>query len=144
MGHKYWVGLVTVAFVLACTVASEAAVRIAGDPGGYIGRYVHKYQRLRASGQPVVIDGLCASACTIVLSSIPANRICVTAQANLAFHAAWDFVPRGRPVTNPGATRRLYSMYPAPVRRWIADRGGLTPRTIFLHGKPLQAMYRTC
>jgi hypothetical protein len=144
MGQKYWVGLVAVALVLGGTVASDAAVRIAGDPGGYIGRYVHKYQRLRASGQTVIIDGLCASACTIVLSSVPANKICVTRQANLAFHAAWDFGPRGRPVTNPGATRMLYSMYPASVRRWIADRGGLTPRTIFLRGKPLQAMYRIC
>ena len=38
----------------------------------------------------------------------------------------------------------LYSMYPPPVRKWIAARGGLTPRMIFLRGKQLQAMYKPC
>jgi hypothetical protein len=141
---KYSVGLVVLALVLAGARASDASVRIADDPGGRIGKYVYKYQRLRASGQAVIIDGLCASACTIVLSTIPADRICVTSQAELAFHAAWDFGFHGKPVTNPEATEMLYSMYPAPVRRWIAHRGGLTSRTIFLHGKPLQTMYRSC
>ena len=35
-------------------------------------------------------------------------------------------------------------MYPPQVRRWIASRGGLSPRTIFLRGRPLAAMYRPC
>ena len=35
-------------------------------------------------------------------------------------------------------------MYPSPVRHWIAQRGGLTPRMIFLRGRELQAMYRPC
>jgi hypothetical protein len=30
------------------------------------------------------------------------------------------------------------------VRRWIAQRGGLTPRMIFLRGKQLQALYKPC
>ncbi len=38
----------------------------------------------------------------------------------------------------------LYSMYPTPVRRWIAQRGGLKAQMIFLRGKQLQAMYRPC
>jgi hypothetical protein len=35
-------------------------------------------------------------------------------------------------------------MYPSPVRRWIAARGGLTPHMIFLRGKQLQALYKPC
>jgi hypothetical protein len=35
-------------------------------------------------------------------------------------------------------------MYPAPVKRWIAQRGGLTPHMIFLRGKQLQTMYKPC
>ena len=124
--------------------AGHAKVRIANDRGGMIGRYIDRYQELRASRQSVVIDGLCASACTIVLSAIPHDRICVTSKARLGFHAAWDFGARGRAVTNPGATRWLYSMYPSAVRQWIAGRGGLTPRTIFLQGRQLEAMYRPC
>ena len=38
----------------------------------------------------------------------------------------------------------LYSMYPSQVRHWIANRGGLSPRMIFLRGKQLEAMYRPC
>jgi ClpP class serine protease len=106
---QYCAGLVAVVLILASARASDAAVRIADDPGGRIGKYVEMYERLRASRQTVIIDGLCASACTIVLSEIPANRICVTSQAKLAFHAAWDFGRRGQPVVNPGATRMLYS-----------------------------------
>jgi hypothetical protein len=119
-------------------------MRIADDRGGRIGTYVDKYEDLRGSTETVMIDGLCASACTIVLGAVPADRICVTARANLGFHAAWDFGANGRAVTNPEATRMLFSMYPAPVRRWIAARGGLTPRMLFLHGRTLASMYRPC
>ena len=146
-----WVGymrfpirLLAAMLLLAGAGASHAKVRIANDRGGLIERYVDRYEHLRASRQSVIIDGLCASACTIVLSAIPRNKICVTSKARLAFHAAWDFGVRGRVVTNPEATRWLYSVYPPPVRQWIAGRGGLKPRAIFLQGKQLEAMYRPC
>jgi hypothetical protein len=35
-------------------------------------------------------------------------------------------------------------MYPSQVKRWIAQRGGLTPHMLFLRGKQLQAMYKPC
>jgi hypothetical protein len=38
----------------------------------------------------------------------------------------------------------LYSMYPSQIRHWIANRGGLSPRMMFLRGMPLVAMYRPC
>ena len=127
--------------VLANTPTSHAVVRIANDRGGQIGRYVDRFEKLRASGQTIIIDGLCASACTIVLGAIPYDRICVTPNANLAFHAAWDFGARGRAIPNPAATSDLFSMYPAQIRSWIASRGGLTPRMIILRGRQLAAMY---
>jgi hypothetical protein len=141
---KFVTGLLTAVLLLAGVGASHAVVRIADDRGGRIGTYVDKYQGLRSSGEQVIIDGLCASACTIVLGAVPHDKICVTSHANLGFHAAWDFGSNGRAVTNPEATQMLYSMYPSQVRRWIAARGGLTPRMIFLRGKQLQAMYKPC
>ena len=141
---KFLTGLLAAILLLAGMGVGHAVVRIADDRGGRIGTYVDKYQDLRNSGQAVIIDGLCASACTIVLGAIPSNRICVTSHATLGFHAAWDFGANGRTVTNPEATQMLYSMYPRQVRRWIAQRGGLTPHMIFLRGKQLQAMYRPC
>jgi hypothetical protein len=137
-------GVLASALLLAGVGASHAVVRIADDRGGRIGTYVDRYQGLRSSGETVVIDGLCASACTMVLGAVPHDKICVTSRATLGFHAAWDFGAKGRAITNPGATQMLYSMYPSPVRHWIAARGGLTPRMIFLRGKVLQAMYKPC
>jgi hypothetical protein len=38
----------------------------------------------------------------------------------------------------------LYAMYPSQVKRWINQRGGLTPHMLFLKGRQLQAMYKPC
>jgi hypothetical protein len=141
---KLVTGLLAAVLLLAGVVSSQAVVRIADDRGGRIGTYVDKYQGLRSSGETVIIDGLCASACTIILGAVPHDKICVTSHANLGFHAAWDFGANGRAITNAEATQMLYSMYPTPIRRWIAQRGGLTPRMLFLRGKQLQALYKPC
>ena len=141
---RFLTGLLATVLLIACTGASQAVVRIADDRGGRIGTYVDKYQDLRQSGDTVIIDGLCASACTIVLGAIPRDRICVTSHATHGFHAAWDFGTNGRAVTNPEATQMLYAMYPSQVKRWINQRGGLTPHMLFLRGKQLQAMYKPC
>jgi hypothetical protein len=141
---KVVTGLLAAVLLFAGIGASHAVVRISEDRGGRIGTYVDRYQDLKSSGESVVIDGLCASACTIVLGAVPHDRICVTSRANLGFHAAWDFGSRGRTITNPQATQMLYSMYPPEIKRWIAHRGGLTPRMIFLRGRALASLYRPC
>jgi hypothetical protein len=136
--------------VLAATIllasggASDAVVRIVKDPGGRIGTYVDRYQGVRGSGEMVIIDGYCVSACTIVLGTVPHDKICVTSRARLGFHAAWDPGSSGHRITNPEATQTLYSMYPLEVRHWIDQRGGLTPHMIYLSGRELEAMYRPC
>jgi hypothetical protein len=130
--------------LLAGIEASDAAVRIVDDPGGRIGAYVDRSQGMRSSGEMVIIDGYCASACTIVLGTVPHDKICVTSRARLGFHAAWDPGSNGRRITNPEATQSLYSIYPFEVRHWIDQRGGLTPHMIFLSGRELAAMYRPC
>jgi hypothetical protein len=141
---KFATVLLAVALLLVGVRVSYAAVRIADDRGGKIGTYLDKYHSLRTSGETVIIDGYCASACTIVLGMVPRDRICVTSRANFGFHAAYDLDANGREVTNSGATRTLYSMYPSLVRRWIAARGGLKPQLIFLRGEELTSMYRPC
>jgi hypothetical protein len=144
MVMKSLTALVAAIFLLAGIGASDAAVRIVEDGGGRIGAYVDKYQSVRSSGEMVVIDGYCASARTIVLGTVPHDKICVTSRARLGFHAAWDLGSNGRRITNPEATHTVYSMYPFEVRRWIDQRGGLTPHMIFLSGRELAAMYRPC
>jgi hypothetical protein len=141
---KLVTSLLAAALLVATVTVTHATVRISGDRGGQIGSYVSRFEHLRSSGESVIIDGLCASACTIVLGAVPHHKICVTPRATLGFHAAFDFGSNGHIITNPEATMMLYSMYPAPVQRWIAARGGLARQMIFLSGKQLQAMYQPC
>jgi hypothetical protein len=141
---KYVTGFLVASLLILNVSDASSAVRITNDRGGLIAAYIVKYQRLASSGESVIIDGLCASACTMVLSALPHDKICVTSRAALGFHAAWNYGAHGRAFSDPEATLMLYSTYPTSVRRWIARRGGLTPHTIFLSGRPLQEMYRSC
>jgi hypothetical protein len=59
-----------VVLVAAAASPSLSAVRITSDPGGQIGPYMAKLAALRNSGQSVIIDGPCLSACTMVLGVI--------------------------------------------------------------------------
>src|SRR6202158_1204312 len=89
-----------------CTLASppaQAEVRILASPGGEVGPFLDLFERVRASGERVVIDGPCLSACTLVLSVVPSDRICVTRRAILGFHAARSIGRKGRMYAEPGA-----------------------------------------
>src|SRR5499426_4532932 len=124
---------------LAASVATSAsaAVRIRGDSGGQIGPYLEKMAVLRGSGERVIIDGPCLSACTMVLGVIPRDRICVTPRARLGFHAAWNPGGDGAPIVSRGGTQLLMEVYPQHVRQWINRRGGLKQRMVFLTGREL-------
>jgi hypothetical protein len=124
--------------------AAQAAVRIKADAGGQIGPYLENLVALRGSGEQVIIDGPCLSACTMVLGVIPRDRICVTQRARLGFHAAWHPGDDGRPVTSREATKLLMDIYPQHVRSWIAQRGGLSRKMMYLSGRELASMYRSC
>jgi hypothetical protein len=132
------------AAALVSTMAS-AEIRIVGDPGGEVSSYVQKYQGVRASGQRVVVDGPCLSACTLLLGIVPRDRICVTSRAMFGFHAAsyYDDASRSLVPTRAGS-RLVMRLYPATIRNWIERHGGLTPRLIQLRGHELTSLYNTC
>ncbi|MDR3572150.1 MAG: hypothetical protein P4L81_08290 [Candidatus Pacebacteria bacterium] len=130
--------------MLLSTPTHAMQIRISDDRGGRIGTYMGKYEMLRDSGEQIVIDGKCLSACTLVTAFIPKGRVCVTSRAVLGFHAAWDYGNDGRPVTSPGATELLMSSYPRPIQAWIKKRGGLTPKMIRLSGRALERLYPRC
>ena len=123
--------------VLAASSASvaSAVVRITSDTGGQIGPYLETLAAIRDSGQRVIIDGPCLSACTMILGVIPRDRICVTRRARLGFHAAWHHGENGRPATNRGGTQLLMAVYPQNVKNWISKRGGLTREMKYLTGR---------
>jgi hypothetical protein len=123
---------------------ARAEVRILASPGGQVGPFLDLFERVRASGERVVIDGPCLSACTLVLSVVPDDRICVTRRAILGFHAARSVDPRGRTYAEPEASELVLEMYPSPVRGWIRRRGGLSSHLLLLRGRELAAIYPSC
>ncbi|MCC6946215.1 MAG: hypothetical protein IT539_00475 [Bradyrhizobiaceae bacterium] len=128
---------------LSATCAS-ADIRITNDPGGIIDQHVQRFAGLRDSGERVIIDGRCMSSCTLVLGMLPPDRVCVTRRAVLGFHAAWVPGANGQPIRSESGTSAMWSIYPAHIRRWIANNGGLTPKMLMLRGSELTSMVRTC
>jgi hypothetical protein len=137
--------LLLAAAITALTFGSASAtMRITDDMGGLMTEYASRFQTVRQTGEKVEIDGPCYSACTMLLGMVPREQVCVTPNAVLGFHAAWNFDDSGRRVTSTSATHTLYDIYPARVRSWIARRGGLTPQMKYLRGRELTAMYPMC
>jgi hypothetical protein len=132
------------ASALVTTVAS-AEVRVTNDPGGEISSYVNRFQELRVTGERLVIDGPCLSACTLFTAFLPHKQVCVTRRAVLGFHAAsyYDDARRSLVPTRRG-TQLVMRLYPPAIRAWIARHGGLTPQIITMRGSELASLYDVC
>src|ERR1044072_6830045 len=98
------VAILALLSIVVCAAPAAAEVRILASPGGEVGPFLDLFARVRASGERVVIDGPCLSACTLVLSTVPNDRICVTRRAILGFHAARSMDARGRFYAEPEAS----------------------------------------
>jgi len=136
--------IITLALLFVSVIAARADLRIVSSPGGEVGSYLRLFAMVRQTGQRVIIDGPCLSACTLVLSTVPQDRICVTRRAVLGFHAARRLDQRGQFYAAPGETRILAATYPEPVRAWIDRNGGLTDRPIFMRSRQLVSLYQLC
>lgn len=101
------------------------------DEGGYIADHLKFYARIRDSGIPVRIRGLCVSACTLVLT-LPYEQTCIEPTASLGFHAASAY---GR--INLDYTRVLITRYyPQAVQdfiaAWMDKNGALTDKVFYM------------
>src|SRR3954449_12311650 len=133
-------------FAAAATPA-RAELHITRDHGGYVEEYKAKYARVRDKGERVIIDGICNSACTLVLGIVPLNRICATPRASMGFHQAYydKRWTAGLRVTSVGGTDELMSYSPPAVKKWIAKKGGLSAqmKRVF-NGTELWAIVDPC
>jgi hypothetical protein len=136
--------LLCVAVLASYVTPASATMRIAEDRGGQIGHYLQAFAMLRSSGESVVVDGNCLSACTLILGLIPHDRVCATPRARFGFHAAWMPDGDGRPVTSPLGTQALWNLYPNQVRRWITRHGGLSRKMIYMEGSDLGGVVASC
>jgi hypothetical protein len=129
---------------LTAAVPSVADVRILSSPGGQVSGYLNFYGKVKQSGERVIIDGPCLSACTLVLSTIPRRRICVTSRAVLGFHAPYLVDKKGRAFRSKDVTRAMAASYPSNVQAWIKRNGGLSRNVIYLRGRELTRLYPRC
>jgi len=129
------------------TGPAVADVRITRDHGGLVDQYKAKYARIRDKDERVIIDGICNSACTLLLGIVRLNRVCVTPRASLGFHQAYydKNWTAGIRVTSISGTAELMAVYPPSVKAWITRHGGLTPQMQHLNnGRDLWAIIDPC
>ena len=134
--------------LLVATAAPAAAdLRITQDYGGYVDQYKTRYARIRDSGERIVIDGICNSACTLLLGIVPRAHVCATPRARLGFHQAYydKRWTAGKRVTSIAGTAELMAIYPPAVKDWIKRQGGLGAEMRYLkNGADLWAIVNPC
>jgi hypothetical protein len=112
--------LAGVAALLMAQAPHAGVVVLQDQLGGFVPPYERLFEAIEASGNNVEIRGKCLSACTLVLSYIPKERLCFHETAWLGFHLAWSFYG-----TDIKASQALFGRYPQDIRMWLQQRGGL-------------------
>jgi hypothetical protein len=141
--HRPTLLTAALAATLISSSAAQATIRLANDPGGLIAAYEARFAHARATGERIVIDGSCLSACTLAIGMVPREQICATPRAVLGFHAAWQPTPFGKAISFP-ATQQMMNIYPPEIRAWIGRHGGLHPNLIYLRGQELTEYVSAC
>lgn len=118
-------------------IVSANAKTIHNDPGGFVIDYAKEANRLAKTGEKVIIDGKCYSACTLFLS-LP--NACVTLRSRLGFHSGEGAPKRVIEYAN----KLVMATYPPKVRAWIKKKGGLTDKLLVLKGEELIGKVRIC
>lgn len=127
-------------FILFSTPAFATVTISTPDPGGSVGTYMEYWKRVADSGQNVVIDAPCMSACTFFLGYVPLDRVCVTPRASLGVHQ----ISRGD-IPDPVMSASFYRwLYPEWVQQWIKDHGGLQEEVIFMYPEDLKDHIKLC
>jgi hypothetical protein len=98
-----------------------------GGKGGSIMEHQARFWALKQQGATVEMRGGCWSACTLITSYIPQERLCFAEGAFLAFHSART---AQSPAPKLEATLAMYSIYPAEIRNWIDRNGGPYKMTV--------------
>lgn len=111
------------ALALATSVSAAPFV-IDDDDGGGVEQFLMWYKRLADSGVPVVLRGICVSACTLVLQ-LPKSQVCVEPSASFGFHL-WSMYGQPSPTFTWAGARRYY---PKVVQEWMKAQPplGLAP-----------------
>ena len=121
-------------FAIAASAAQAETIEISDDKGGFVTLYQQKWEKLAAQKDTVRINGICASACTLLTGYFPRKDICVTPNAVLGFHAG----------TFPFVTDILLKVYPDDIKKWIDAHGGLTWQLIWMQRPEIYKFFHKC
>lgn len=104
------------------TVKRHSTIVIQFSGGGDVMDFYKGFKKNLRLGWHYVLDGPCASSCTMVLMD---PELCVTRKAELRFHQAFHPTDHNSPA--PVGTNMMLSTYPKGVRDWIDSKGGMPP-----------------
>jgi hypothetical protein len=124
----------------ATTVAPPAAVPVPLErapevvvinygQGGIIAEHRQRFGYYRRAGAKVEVRGPCYSACTILLSYIEPENLCIGERAFMAFHAVRS-IEREEYMENE--TFQYFLNLPRPIQQWINSKGSW--QALPLHG----------
>ncbi|HLH90882.1 MAG TPA: hypothetical protein VKX28_20710 [Xanthobacteraceae bacterium] len=127
--------LVLIALLCVGTLPGQAeTINLSDDHGGRVADYDARWATHAHDGARVRIVGPCRSACTVLLGHIPRSRICVTPQATFGFHLAHL----------SQATGTLWYGYPADIKAWINQHGGLQRDFIWMRAPDIYRFFHRC
>lgn len=111
------------------------------SPGGVIDLFAAEGRQLVADHTPVIVDGICASACTILVD-IARENVCITRNAVLAYH-------KGMRPSDDGPPAFEDVKYQTPgLEAYIDAHGGLpdpdSGHMLMLNFHEASQFYRPC
>lgn len=129
-------------FFFLLSINSAYSYTIRHDLGGSIGEYEYSFRAAARSGEKIIIDGKCVSACTLALRY---PNVCVTSRSILGFHSATpDPHLTGIPpeIVKKGlqrGTELMWTAIPLEIRRHLHP---LSHHMQYIRGYELPKRYR--
>ncbi len=157
----FTVVIITIIVSVFLVVNARAAdtVTIRNNPGGDPYKFASQILKLAEAGTKVVIDGKCASACTLYLSRTSGLDVCVTPRARIGFHSSYGVNAAGTRLDKRQEAREaaatvdmvIYREMPAAIKKKIGTpdtwpsvyKGDSTSKMRWIEGKDLLA-FKQC
>lgn len=128
--------------VALCLLAAPAQALTVSDIdfGGNIMTYIQFWTSVAKTGDSVVIDAPCISACTFFLGFVKEDNICITPRGSLGVHQVND-----GDTPDPVFSAAFYRwLYPEWVQQWIKNHGGLTSDPQFIYPEDMKDHIALC
>jgi len=109
------------------------------DAGGTVLSYRLRTMKWSQRGTRLELHGPCASACTLYLA-LPSKQLCITTGASFRFHGPYGSRGNGNAVT----ANYMMKWYPAWVRSWILENGGLSSQMRVMNYDYASQFLTTC